>query len=118
MSVEIYPTDNPGTLAVDCSDVVTVEDARYILERCLKAARAHPVHFLFDCSDLSTLAPGVFNVLAGFDDFLQHPNTIWLAFVTQNPLLQQSLRLFLGDDSLKFFEDRATADHFLRQMLD
>ncbi len=114
MTIEIYPTDPPGTLAVDCSDIITMDDARYLLERCLSAVRSRPVLFLIDCSDLNTLAPGVLGILANASDFLQHPNTRWLAFVTQSSLLEGSLRVLLGDAALEFFADRDAANHFLR----
>lgn len=115
MTIEIYTAHKPDILAVDCSDVVTIEDARYLLERCLSAVRLHPVNFLIDCSDLSTLAPGVLAILANASDFLQHPNTRWLAFVTENSLLERSLRLLLGDTPLEIFSDRDSADLFLQK---
>ncbi len=113
MPVEIYTADPPGTLAVECREVLTVEDARYILEHCLAAVRADPVHFLIDCSRMETLAPGVLNILAGFDAFLNHPNTGLLAFVTRSALLKTSVQLLFGSSELRIFEDRDAAAHFL-----
>lgn len=112
MPVEIY-ADQPGTLAVDCREIITVEDARYLVERCLAAVRARPVHFLIDCSSLDNLAPGVLNVLAGADAFLHHPNTRWLAFVTRSALLKTSLHLLLSHARLRIFDDREAASDFL-----
>ncbi|HLV35988.1 MAG TPA: STAS/SEC14 domain-containing protein [Spirillospora sp.] len=118
MSVEIYPAEAAGAVAVECRDVMTVEDARYLLERCLAAVRSRPVHFLIDCTDLQTLAPGVLHVLAGSGDFVQHPNTRWLAFVTRSALLKRSLELLLGPADLRFFDDREAASRFLHAVSD
>jgi hypothetical protein len=118
MPVEIYPAEDPATLTVDCQDVITADDIRFILERCLTAVRAHPAHFLIDCSNLLTLAPGALNVLAGSTDFLQHPNTRWLAFVTQSPLLKLSLQMLLGSADLRIFDDREDASRFLHALPD
>lgn len=113
MPVDIYAADHPGTLAVDCHDVMTVEDARYILERCLSAVRSHPVHFLIDCSRLHNLAPGVLAIIAGYRDFLHHPNTRRLAFVTQNRLIRLSIQMLFAPIDLHFFDDRHAAREFL-----
>ena len=118
MSVEIYIPQAPRTLAVDCRDVITVDDARYILDRCLDAVRAHPVCFLIDCSELRNLAPGVLNVLANYGDFLQHPNTRWLAVVTESTLLRLSVQLLFGSTDLRFFESREAASQFLQALAD
>ena len=118
MPVEIYPAEDPATLTVDCRDVITADDIRFILERCLAAVRSHPAHFLIDCSDLLTLAPGALNVLAGSTDFLQHPNTRALAFVTQNPLLKLSVEVLLGNVDLSIFDDREDASRFLHALPD
>lgn len=116
MPVEIYAAATPDTLAVDCSEVFTLDDARYLLERCRTAVQGDRLHFLIDCSELHTLAPGVLAMLANASDFLQHPNTRWLAFVTQNSLLERSLRLLLGDATLEIFRDRDSAADFLRSL--
>jgi hypothetical protein len=114
MTIEIYAATTPDTLAVECSEIFTMEDARYLLERCFSAVQVDSLHFLIDCSNLHTLAPGVLAMFANASDFLQHPNTRWLAFVTQNSLLERSLRLLLGDAALEIFSDRDSADNFLR----
>lgn len=113
MPVDIYAADHPGTLAVDCHDVITIEDAHFVLERCLTAVRSRPVHFLIDCSGLYNLAPGVLAIIAGYRDFLQHPNTRRLAFVTQSRLLQLSIQILFAPADLRFFDDRRAAHEFL-----
>ena len=118
MSVNIYTPRDTDTLAVDCRDVITVDDARYILERCLAAVRTRPACFLVDCSELSNLAPGVLNVLASYGDFIQHPNTRWLAFVTQSTFLKVSIQLLFGNIDLRFFDDREAASQFLQAVAD
>jgi hypothetical protein len=116
MPVEIYAADQPGTLAVDCRQIMTADDARYILERCRSAVRSRPVHFLIDCSELHTLAPGVLAVIAGYSDFLHHPNTRWLAVVTRSALLRRSIQLLFAPADLRFFEDRDSARQFLHSV--
>ena len=118
MAVEIYTTDNPATLAVDCHDIITVEDVSYVLERCLAAVRARPQHFLIDCSNLATLAPGALHVLMHYADFLQHPNTQWLAFVTDNSFLKNTIQMLFDSTALRVFEDRETAARFLHGLIE
>lgn len=118
MTVEIYMAESPGPLAVECRDVITVDDLGYILERCLAAVRSRPQYFLIDCSNLSTLAPGAFQALAGYADFLQHPNTQRLAFVTDNSFLKTSIQLLFDSPALRFFEDREAAARFLRELIE
>ncbi len=116
MPVEIYRAEDPATVTVDCRDVVTAEDMRYILDRCLAAVKTRPQHFLIDCSNLITLAPGALNALASYSDFLQHPNTRWLAFVTDNSLLKTSIQLLFDRSALRIFNDRETASSFLDEI--
>ena len=116
MAVEIYSAEDPTTVTVDCSDVVTAEDLRYILDRCLAAVKKRPQHFLIDCSNLITLAPGALNALASYSDFLHHPNTRWLAFVTDNSLLKTSIQLLFHSAALRIFNDRETASNFLNEI--
>jgi hypothetical protein len=118
MTVEIYVTESPGTLAVDCRDIITVDDLCYVLERCLSAVSARPQHFLIDCSNLATLAPGALHTLASYADFLQHPNTQWLAFVTDNSFLKNAIQLLFDSEALRVFEDRETAARFLRGLIE
>lgn len=118
MAVEVYKTDTPGTLAVECHNVITADDVRYILERCLHAVRSHPQHFLIDCSNLSTFAPGALHALASLNDFLHHPNTRWLAFVTDNALLKTSIQLLFDTPALRIFEDRDAASRFLHELIE
>ena len=118
MAVEIHKSENSGTLTVECLDVMTADDVRYILERCLNAVRSRPQHFLIDCSSLSTFAPGALNALASDADFLQHPNTRWLAFVTDNSLLKTAIQLLFDSTALRIFEDRETASSFLYGLIE
>ncbi|MAS36384.1 MAG: hypothetical protein CL610_20430 [Anaerolineaceae bacterium] len=113
MPVDIYPAEQPATLTVYCRDIITVEDARYILDQCRAAVRSHPIHFLIDCTEMRNLAPGVLNVLTSYGEFLRHPNTGILACVTQSALLRFSMEVLFGHSAFRFFEDRETADQFL-----
>jgi hypothetical protein len=114
MSVEIYATES--ALTVECRDILTIEDARYILDHCLEAVRAQPQHFLIDCTHMHSLAPGVLNVLAGYTTFLLHPNTRCLAFVTENNLLITSIRLLFHASMLRIFASREAAWRFLGEI--
>ncbi len=116
MTVQIYPTES--ALAVDCRDIITVDEARYILERCLAAVHRHQVDFIIDCSNLSNLAPGVFNVLANYPEFLQHPNTRWLTVVTDNAFLKNAIQVLFDNSALRIFDNREAATRFLHDLID
>ena len=116
MTVQIYPTES--ALAVECHDIITVEEARYILERCLAAVHRRQLDFIIDCSNLNNLAPGVLNVLASYVEFAQHPNTRWLTVVTDNAFLKNAIQVLFHNPALQFFDDREAAAYFLRDSTD
>jgi hypothetical protein len=116
MTVQNYPTES--ALTVDCHDIITVEEALYIVERCLAAARRRQVDFIIDCSNLRNLAPGVLNVLANYADFVQHPNTRWLTIVTDSDFLRHAIQVLFHNPALRFFDDREAAALFLRDWVE
>jgi hypothetical protein len=116
MTVRIYPTES--ALTVDCHDLITVEEARYMMERCLAAAHRRQVDFIIDCSNLVNLAPGVLQVLATYAEFVQHPNTRWLTVVTDNAFLSNAIQVLFHNPALRIFDNREAAAHFLSDWVD
>jgi hypothetical protein len=116
MTVRIYPTGS--ALHIDCHDLITVEEARYMMELCLAAAHGQQLDFIIDCSNLVNLAPGVFQVLANYTEFVQHPNTRWLTIVTDNVFLKNAIQVLFHNPALRIFDDREAAALFLRDWVD
>ena len=116
MPAQIYWLETPHhIMAVDYTGRVTIDDVRYVIQGCVIELAHQPIHFLVDFS-LSESFDRQIIELSSLSEWLYHPNARWFAYVRLTGLYKNLLQL-RHPNSLRFFQERAEAEAFLRQVV-
>jgi hypothetical protein len=108
--------DEPWSMRVDYSDVLSVDDIQEVMRVCMLRVQKHPINILVDFQEVEKWEPATMKNPTILQ-VLKHPNMKWVAFVGAKGLLALGLGAFGRYVSVKKFADIEEGQAFIEEMV-